>query len=191
MSDRINTFVAAAVLSVLLIIVNVELNPGPGDTEGRVFSDEVFQREWIDYMKETREDRLKTSVLLNKVASDIDTLVNRYTEVEKKLKEVIQEQVVLKSIVKKWEDDSRINNIVIYGVEECNHEKGIDTGYMVLELLTKYFSLNLDISAINNAYRVGKGNKRPIIVKLNSYFNQRTHHCQYASTQRHKYIHTK
>ncbi|KAJ4433044.1 hypothetical protein ANN_15301 [Periplaneta americana] len=144
----------AAVLSVLLIIGNVELNPGPGDTEGRVYSDEVFQREWINYMKETREDRLKASFLLNKVASDIDTLVNRYTEVEKKLKEVIQEQVVLKSIVKKWENDSRINNIVIYGVEERNHEKGIDTGFVVLELLTKYFSLNLDISAINNAYRV-------------------------------------
>ncbi|KAJ4432806.1 hypothetical protein ANN_21445 [Periplaneta americana] len=75
-SDRINIFVAAAVLSILLIIGNVELNPGPGDTEGRVYSDEVFQREWINYMKETREDRLKASVLLNKVASDIDTLVN-------------------------------------------------------------------------------------------------------------------
>ncbi|KAJ4449280.1 hypothetical protein ANN_00678 [Periplaneta americana] len=30
--------------------------------------------------------------------------------------------------------------------------------------------LNLDVSAINNAYRVGGGKNRPIVVKLNSYF---------------------
>ncbi|KAJ4435109.1 hypothetical protein ANN_23684 [Periplaneta americana] len=170
MIDSFNIFLTAAVLSILLIIGNVELNPGPGSREGRDNSDEVFQREWINYMKETREDRQKASVLLNKVSNDLDTLVNRYNEVENKLKEVIQEQVVLKAIVKRWEIESRRNNIVFYGVEEENYEKGSDTCFVVLDLLTKFFRLNLDVSAINNAYRVGRGKNRPIVVKLNSYF---------------------
>ncbi|KAJ4427389.1 hypothetical protein ANN_25010 [Periplaneta americana] len=49
--------IAAAALAFLLIIGNVELNPGPSNMDSRDSANEGFKKELKDYMKEMREDR--------------------------------------------------------------------------------------------------------------------------------------
>lgn len=166
--------VAAAIISILLIIGNVEINPGP--TSG--------SKSGSDNNNDIKDFMIQINDRMNGMSEQLRIILSQNEEVRAGHKELVEANKVLdgkiagvksdvnlvKYSYKEYEKEVRRNNLVIFGVDELGYERNIDTCYIVLDILAKFCGMNISENVVNNAYRLGRGRRRPIILKLNNFF---------------------
>lgn len=165
-------FPSMLIVAALLIIGGVEPNPGP---------------------PKTRQTLLSSSGVPIDVAKEFETLKQEMGKVIERLETVEKENKTLKNKLAYLEDQSRRNNIVIYGIPESNEESWADCEEKVIDNLNEKLKLEipLDKSKIERAHRLGKkstaqtagvhsetgygeNKPRPIICKFSSFKDRET-----------------
>lgn len=86
-------------------------------------------------------------------------------EVNKKMEVLQQENEQLKYKLKSIEVNQRKKNLVVFGVKETGHEQGLETYETVYKLCWERLNLDVSDGQIEEAYRIGKGMNRPILIK--------------------------
>lgn len=95
----------------------------------------------------------------------------------KQIENLKQENSSLKQTVTKLEtkldyleNQSRRNNIILFGLKESDNEDWNETEEKVIEVAQQYFQLNLNTNDIERAHRIGYNKRnRPIVVKFLNY----------------------
>lgn len=160
LSSLSNIILSAAVIAILLIIGNVEINPGPNTYDN------------VSGLKTIEDTLTKLVTAINELTNE-----NRSTNIIIKQNKVdimdIKKDILLtKKEIKRQDYAGRLNNIILYGVEERGFERNIDTFYIVCEIFNNFLGINLQEHNFNNIFRIGRGKNRPILIKLNSYITK-------------------
>ncbi|CAG9824653.1 unnamed protein product [Phaedon cochleariae] len=122
-------------------------------------------------LKGVNENMGKRIEVLEETTRSLSTAVCKEVEITRNKVEILEkENVTLKNKVSKFEKQLKLNNLVIYGIEENedeNQEKLINT---FSELTAIKLEVEIKRIEINNIFRLGKktGQKRPILVSLGS-----------------------
>lgn len=125
-------------------------------------------------MEQKLEDILnivqRTEQKVNTCFDEIRKVNNRITNLEKENTELKKQLLKLEDRVDQIENQSRRNNIIIYGVQEKQSENWEETENIVKDIFNKYFKLKIQ-NEIERAHRLGnnRNGKRPIIVKFNNF----------------------
>ena len=124
----------------------------------------------------------KTEDLVN----TINRVVDRVLEMEVAWVNIEDRVRWLEEKVNYLENQSRCNNIVLYGVGE-EEDENWETTSMIVRHVIKQMGVNLDDRDIERAHRVGRGRyPRPIVCKLVHYKDQRGHYTCCSLSSRHR-----
>lgn len=111
------------------------------------------------------EQKLDSCVL------EIKILKEKVKVVEDENKQLLDVTKRLEQHIDKLENQSRRNNIILYGVEEIVNENWDKTEEMLINVIHEKLGIDLRDNQIERAHRLGyaKNMKRPIIAKLTNY----------------------
>jgi hypothetical protein len=156
----------AVVITILLTIGGVELNPGPKGGK-------------------TIEDVLKKLESLDVIMEDITTVRNTMTRMNSSLSHMQEEIKTLKSTCQRLESEknhlerqmdrlesfSRRSNLLIYNVPEDKNETWKQCEKLVVDIVTSRMRIKLTSDDIERAHRIGRpsNRSRPIVVKFSNY----------------------
>lgn len=179
--DKYKKLLLGIIIFVLLVIGNVELNPGPGSSDAKIDKLQAEFEKQSRVIAEGRNDvnELKTmfTTFMEKfetISSDIknatDYCVSMKEEMDKFTTGTIERFKKLQERCKMLEDQQRRNNIVIFGVDEVRNERSIETLNIVTDILyNKLWVENIDWW-IDSTIRIGKrSGRRPIVVRFTSF----------------------
>lgn len=93
-------------------------------------------------------------------------LKEKVEDFSRKMEEMQLENIQMKRKLKFWEDKQRKKNLVFFGVEEMEQEKNETTYDTVFKVCWEVFNMDVSDGQIEEAYRVGRGLNRPIVVKF-------------------------
>ncbi|KAG5862712.1 hypothetical protein JTB14_014975 [Gonioctena quinquepunctata] len=104
-----------------------------------------------------------TRSLTTVLQEEVETIRNKVEILEKK-------NISLKNQLSKFEKQLKLNNLVIYGIEENQNENQEILINKFSELATTKLELKITRTEINNIFRLGKkaGHNRPILISLSS-----------------------
>ncbi|KAG5888154.1 hypothetical protein JTB14_035136 [Gonioctena quinquepunctata] len=104
-----------------------------------------------------------TRSLTTVLQEEVETMRNKVEILEKK-------NISLKNQLSKFEKQLKLNNLVIYGIEENQNENQEILINKFSELATTKLELKITRTEINNIFRLGKkaGHNRPILISLSS-----------------------
>ncbi|PSN33749.1 hypothetical protein C0J52_26841, partial [Blattella germanica] len=152
--------VSATVIAVLLIVGNVEINPGPNynDNDSGLKNIESTLTKLVNAITDLTTENKITNCVIRQNKEDI-------TQMKKEIQLTNKE-------IRRQDKTNRLNNLVLYGVQERGHERNIDTYYIICDIFANYFGFQLHEYHFNNVFRIGKGNNRPILIIFNSYITK-------------------
>jgi hypothetical protein len=137
------------VVAVLLVIGGVEANPGPQVEQGKI--DQI-----LSYVKNQEKESkvIKQMVELHKqemaeTRKSTDALGLKFDRVSKIVTEIMNDYGQVKQVIKEWgkcyqrmeeklrhlDEESRKNNIIIFGLQERGDESYLETMDMVVKFL--------------------------------------------------------
>ena len=160
--SNFSLFYVGVVLSVLLIVGGIELNPGPYTLE------DVIEK----------LDEMNSNIIgINKVTAELSQQIKQLTkEVEQarseneKLKEEIKQNEIM---IDKLENQSRRNNLVFYNIYEQERETWNESETIVRQFLWDELGVNTTDYDLERTHRLGarrgRNHNRPIIAKFNSF----------------------
>ncbi|CAN7943526.1 unnamed protein product [Ixodes pacificus] len=180
------------VLKLLFLSGDIELNPGPPkEDENKNIGEILAAIKSLSTTMETRhaevmsslnevkasqkllEDRMSDmNVRLAAVESKVDALegIHDVPDVPRLVAEAVRdENFALQCRLDDYEDRSRRDNLILYGIPDSPTETWTQSEHKVRSLLLESFSLQLPEEAISRAHRLGTFvvNKcRPIVVKF-------------------------
>lgn len=167
------------VLTILLIIGNVEKNPGPPK-----ISLEEIHKLLLSNSSQLNENSAKLNALpiiqnsienLNatvvNLSGDVKTVTKDLSETKSDVRELQKQNLDLKKTIHNLDRRSRKNNVIFYGFENIGAESQSDQENKICEFCKDYLKVNINSSDIENCYRLGKNfNKpRPVFVKFCNY----------------------
>lgn len=108
---------------------------------------------------------------LDSCVIEIKLLKDKVKVVEDENKQLLNVTRKLEEQVDRLENQSRRNNIVVYGVQEVEEENWNKTENILINLIKEKLKINLQEQSIERAHRLGKikTGKRPIIAKFSSF----------------------
>ena len=159
-NSLINIIASATVIAILLIIGNIEINPGPNstDNDSGLKNIESTLTKLVSAITELTNENKITNSIIRQNKEDI-------THMKKEIQLTNKE-------IRRQDKANRLNNLVLYGVQERGYERNIDTFYLTCEIFTNYLGFHLQEYHFNNVFRIGKGTNRPILIKLNSFITK-------------------
>ena len=127
----INIIVSAIVIAILLIVGNVEINPGPNsnDNDSGLKNIESTLTKLVSAITELTNENKITNSNIRQNKEDI-------TQMKKEI------QITNKEI-RRQDKTNRLNNLVLHGVQERGHERNIDTFYIICEIFVNYIGFQL------------------------------------------------
>lgn len=157
------TWIILQILLILLLIGNVELNPGPEKNSGNN-TDDVDGK------------LCRLMELLKNISDEINVKLNRlqveWNGVYKEIQELKKEMQNVKNQIqehRRLERESRNHNIVIFGLKEYHNESKWDTCCRVMDLFASVLHVNLIDQQIDNLYWIGRrSHNRPLLIKFSS-----------------------
>ena len=152
-----------ALITTLLIIGEVESNPGPTENVEMTLSD-----------LDTKLNKI--TEILGKHANDTKTKLEvmdaKWSEIHKEIEDMKVHVSNLKERIYEqgWiEKNYRNHNILVYGLNECTNESRWDLCYALQELFSKELQMNISDMMIDDCFRLGKSkNRRPVLIKFTS-----------------------
>ncbi|XP_040360436.1 uncharacterized protein LOC121048313 [Ixodes scapularis] len=176
------------VLKLLLLSGDVELNPGPNQSEAILAAiaalstkTDTRHTEMMEMLTELttnqRQLEQKVSDLTTRLAA-VESLVEsldmpqEVPDLSNVVSEAVRgETVALNSRLDELEDRSRRDNLIFYGLLDSSNENWSQTETLIRNTLCRILDLNLSGEAISRAHRLGSyipNNCRPIITKFSS-----------------------
>lgn len=113
----------------------------------------------------------RTEKKIDSCVLEINVLKEKVKIVEEENKQLVQITTRLEGKIDQLENQSRRNNIVIYGIPEIQDENWEKTEKLLLNFVREMLKIELEQYSVERAYRLGyaKNMKRPIIAKLNNF----------------------
>ncbi|KAJ4430895.1 hypothetical protein ANN_19486 [Periplaneta americana] len=102
----------------------------------------------------------------NELNSTIYRLKDEIVNNTESIKKLQQENDQLQNKIKHCEFQLRKKNLIIFGMDEERRENGLETYNLVTHLCNEIFGLNLNNDQIEEAFRIGRGKNRPILMKF-------------------------
>ncbi|PSN44329.1 hypothetical protein C0J52_11107 [Blattella germanica] len=128
------------IIAVLLIVGNVEINPGPNYNDND------------SGLKNIESTLTKLVNAITDLTSEIKIIRQNKEDIIQMKKEI---QLTNKEI-KRQDKTNRLNNLVLYGVQERGHDRNIDTFYIICDIFANYFGFQLHEYHFNNVFKIGK-----------------------------------
>lgn len=107
-----------------------------------------------------------------KANENIEILTKSINKIEQENVQLKERVVQLEKKVDYFENQSRRNNLVIYGLKETKDESWNETEDKATAFVKDKFGITLQERDIERAHRLGtnkSGNQRPVIIKFNNY----------------------
>ncbi|PSN57359.1 hypothetical protein C0J52_02899 [Blattella germanica] len=157
------------VVAILLIIGCIESHPGPNTMEENIKSISEILADLKKGQYRKSGEMTKLSAAMERRITSVENIVK---DVKVEIENTKEECRRLDRSNARWEHESRLNNIIIFGIGEEFHERNWDTCMIVLDFLNRHLSINLSEFHINDTYRIGRGRNRPILVKFYSFITK-------------------
>ncbi|PSN38432.1 hypothetical protein C0J52_26185 [Blattella germanica] len=162
-------FFYGIVVAILLIVSCIESHPGPNTMEENIKSISEILADLKKGQDRMSSEMTKMSAAMDRRITSVENIVK---DVKVELENTMEKCRRLDRSNARWEHESRLNNIIIFGIREEFHERNWDTCMIVLDILNSHLSINLSEFHINNTYRLGRGRNRPILVKFCSFITK-------------------
>lgn len=159
-------FYFGLVCSVLLLVGNVEMNPGPGRTLEDIWN--KLDSEFASVRSEVKD--VKST--LDQVSVEVTSLKNKVSKLSEECDLLRSKNEVLENKLDKLENQSRRSNLVFYNVQDDGKETWEQSEAIIRDIVKNKMGVDLQSSDIERAHRLGirTGVKdRPIIVKFSEY----------------------
>lgn len=157
-------FFSKLLITILLLIGGVEMNPGP--QESGVSLEAVLKK--LDSMSEDI-GAIKGSI--SSVNESVNSLKLQLVSLNKKYEELKKENTVLVNKIEVLENHSRRQNLVFYNLEELENENWETTENRIREVITEELKIVINDYDIERAHRLGRKSNynRPVIVRFANY----------------------
>ncbi|CAN7974771.1 unnamed protein product, partial [Ixodes persulcatus] len=157
---------------------DIELNPGP-DKETMAMQDVLKkQTEIANDIKELKTDNLNVNKTLKNIEDRLSGVLSTVTENGNKIRELESEVELLKNTIVhqhgrlvEFEDRSRRNNLIVFGIHE---EPGETRNSLEEKVLDDMFNKQLGVSltSVERIHRIGRitqGKNRPVVLRVFNY----------------------
>jgi hypothetical protein len=169
------------ILSTLLVIGGVEMNPGPGPTLEQIkdiisSTIETSEKTLLSKISDLILDSKKETInAINEVKSDENKLNEQVVTLEKdladaktKISTLESNNVLLNKKVDFLENSSRKCNVIVFGLLEADGGNQPDDDFCVFA--NSMLGVEVDRNSIDQCYRIGKNTgKRPLFVSFNNF----------------------
>ena len=152
--SNIASYFIGIITATLLLIAGIEANPGPTEMEQVLEAVKEIKQE-ISSIRHDQNSNYK--MLENKISQ----IAVEFIQINKTQAQVIKTQEKHENFIRNYEIRERLNNLVFYGIPERRGERSWDMTYEICNFLAHQLAININEDAINNLYRLGKGNNRP------------------------------
>lgn len=163
-------------LTILLIIGNVELNPGPPKQRT---NDEIFQLltqnadklKKLDQLTAIKKELTGISSTVTNLTSDVKQIKGDLAGTKSDVSLIQKQNSELRKTVQSLDNKLRKNNIVIYGIDNSENESQALLEKNICTFINSKLNVDVASNDIETCYRLGKNfdKPRPVLVRFCNY----------------------